>query len=40
MRSTWKTDMALFSAAILAAAMVLGANVSFAEVIDTVLGAY
>jgi hypothetical protein len=40
MRSTWKTDLALFSAAIIATAMVLGANVSFAEVLNTVLRAH
>lgn len=37
MLATWKTDMALFAAAIFATAMVLGANVSFAEVVDAVL---
>jgi hypothetical protein len=37
MLATWKTDIVLFSAAIFATAMVLCANVSFAEVIETML---
>ena len=35
-----KTDAALFAAAFLASAIVLGANTSFAEILEIVLGTH
>jgi len=35
-----KTDFALFAAAFIASAIVLGADTSFADILDAVLGAH
>lgn len=39
MCKTLKTDITLFAAAIIAAAMVLGANVSLADMVSAISGA-